>query len=242
MTFHDRLDITTSEGVTVSLTIAGIGSRTLAALLDILLVGTALVLIGAVTSRTADVDELLTLGVLTAVVVFVPFAYLITLETLNGGKTIGKMAAGIKVVRTSGAPVGFGAASVRALLLPIDVLLFGVGIVAMFVSGKSQRLGDMAAGTVVVRDRFRPVTDTTTGTGWTGLSLDTPRWDVTAITDEEIAVVRSFLTRATGLEAQARASYAAQLRERIAPRVGGAEQGLTDEQFLARVVTEKHRD
>lgn len=241
MTFHDRLDITTSEGVTVSLTIAGIGSRTLAALLDILVVGTSLALIGAVSSLTVDIDELLTLGVLTAVVVFIPFAYLITMETLNGGKTIGKMAAGIKVIRTSGAPVGFGAAVVRALLLPVDILLFGVGIVAMFVSSKSQRLGDMAARTVVVRDRFRAAQDINAGVA-AAVEPEARRWDVTAITDEEITVVRSFLTRAAGLDVDARSAYAAQLRERLAPRVGGAEPGITDEQFLVRVVSEKHRD
>lgn len=242
MTFDDRLDITTSEGVTVSLTIAGIGSRSLAFLLDIVVVGSALALIGAVGVQTVNVDELLTLGVLTAVVLFIPFAYLITMETLNGGKTLGKMAAGIKVVKVSGAPIGFGAAVVRGLLLPIDILLFGAGVVAMFVSDRSQRFGDMAASTVVVRDRFTRPQDVSLGAAAAPLDSDGRRWDVSAITEQEVAVVRSFLTRSTGLAPDARTTYAAQLRERLAPRVGGGEPGLTDEAFLARVIAEKHRD
>jgi uncharacterized RDD family membrane protein YckC len=242
LTFNDHLDITTSEGVTVRLTIAGIGSRSLAFLLDVIVVGTALVTIGAIGIQTSDVEDLLALGILTAVVLFIPLAYLVTMETLNGGKTLGKMAAGIKVVKVSGAPIGFGAAVVRALLLPIDTLLFGVGIVAMFVNDKSQRLGDMAARTVVVRDRMKQTYDVRMTPGSMPVDPNTRRWDVTAISDQEIAVVRSFLARASGLDAGARTAYAAQLRERIGPRVGGAETGLPDEVFLARVVAEKHRD
>lgn len=242
MTFNDRLDITTSEGVTVSLTIAGIGSRSLAFLLDAVVVGAALALIGAVGIQTVEVDELLTLGIITAVILFIPFAYVITMETLNGGKTLGKMAAGIKVVRVSGAPIGFGAAVVRSLLLPIDVLLLGVGVVAMFVSNKSQRFGDMAARTVVVRDRLKRTQDVGLGTAGLALDPEMRRWDVSAITDQEVAVVRSYLARAHGLAAESRAAYAAQLRQRIGDRVGGAEPGLTDEAFLSRVVAEKHRD
>ena len=242
MTFNDRLDITTSEGVTVSMTIAGIGSRSLAFLLDAIVVGTTLAVIGAIGLQTVAIDDLLTLGILTAVVLFVPFVYIVTMETLNGGKTLGKMAAGIKVVRTSGAPVGFGSVVVRALLLPIDVLLFGIGVIAMFVNDKSQRIGDMAARTVVVRDRFRSAQNVGLGVTGAALEPEVRRWDVSAITDQEVAVIRSFLTRANGLTFESRSTYASQLRERIAPRVGGADPNLADEAFLTRVVAEKHRD
>lgn len=239
MTFQDRLQITTSEGVTVTMTIAGIGSRSLAWILDALLIGTALFLLGLVGFSTIDVDGLLTAGLLSFAILLVPFAYVVGMESLNGGRTLGKMAAGIKVVRVSGAPVGFGSAVVRALFVPIDYLVFGVGVVAMFVNGRSQRIGDLAAGTVVVRDRVRaqPVT-----LGVMPLPSDGPRWDVSAITEEEIGVIRSYLNRASGLPIEVRANHAARLRDRIQPRVGAADTSLSAEAFLARVVAEKQRE
>ncbi len=220
------------------MTIAGIGSRSLAWLLDGLILGAAILFLGLVSVRTVDTDSLLTLGLLSLATLFIPFAYLVGMETLNGGRTLGKMAAGIKVVRVTGAPIGFGSAVVRALFVPIDVLLFGVGIISMFTTERSQRIGDLAARTVVVRDRFRatqvaapPIVDG-----------GHPRWDVSAITQEEVGVIRSFLSRAPGLPPDSRSGYAAQLRGRLEPRIGGADASLSDEAYLARVVAEKHRD
>lgn len=240
MTFQDRLEITTSEGVTVRLTIAGIGSRTLAWLLDGLVVGAAVMFLGLISFRTVDTDSLLTLGLISLAALLVPFTYFVAMETLNGGRTLGKMAAGIKVVRVTGAPVGFGGAVVRALFLPIDILLFGVGIVSMFASEKSQRIGDIAARTVVVRDRIRP-TEVAHAPALP-VGEDLPRWDVSAITEQEIGVIRSFLSRAPGLPLESRMGYATQLRSRLEPRIGGADGSLADEAFLARIVAEKHRD
>lgn len=238
MTFQDRLEITTSEGVTVTMTIAGIGSRSLGWLLDGLLIGLALVLLGFVSATTVNADSLLAMGLLSLAVLLVPFAYVVGFETLNGGRTLGKMAAGIKVVRLTGGPVGFGSAVIRALFVPIDFLFFGVGIVAMFVSGRSQRLGDLAARTVVVRDRLPAQNVSQFATPATAAG---PRWDLSAISDEEIGVIRSFLSRANGLPVGHRQAYAARLRGRIEPRLGGVDRTLDDEAFLARVVAEKHR-
>jgi uncharacterized RDD family membrane protein YckC len=239
MTFQDRLEITTSEGVTVTMTIAGIGSRSLGWLLDGLLIGLALVLLGFVSATTVNADSLLAMGLLSLAVLVVPFAYVVGFETLNGGRTLGKMAAGIKVVRLTGGSVGFGSAVIRALFVPIDFLFFGVGIVAMFVSGRSQRLGDLAARTVVVRDRIpaQTVSQFAAPAPTAG-----PRWDVSAISDEEIGVIRSFLSRANSLPAGHRQAYAGRLRGRIEPRLGGVDRTLDDEAFLVSVVSEKQRE
>jgi uncharacterized RDD family membrane protein YckC len=239
MTFQDRLDITTSEGVTVSLTIAGIGSRSLAWLLDGLVIGVSLVMLGFVGINTVDTDSLLMAGLLSLAALMIPFSYVVGMETLNGGRTLGKMAAGVKVVRTTGAPVGFGSAVVRALFVPIDFLVGGVGIITMFVSRRSQRIGDIAAGTVVVRDRLvaPPVEHPLPSA-----PADAPRWDVSAITDDEVGVIRSFLQRAAGLPPERRRQLAAQLRVRVGDRVGGAIGAHDDEDFLRRMIAEKHRD
>lgn len=239
MTFQDRLDITTSEGVTVSLTIAGIGSRSLAWLLDGLVIGVALLMLGFVGINTVDTDSLLMAGLLSFAALMIPFSYVVGTETLNGGRTLGKMAAGTKVVRTTGAPVGFGSAVVRALFVPIDFLVGGVGIITMFVSRRSQRIGDIAAGTVVVRDRIAvPSIEHPLPSA----PADAARWDVSAITDDEVGVIRSFLQRAAGLPPERRRELAAQLRVRVGARVGGAIGTHDDEDFLRRVIAEKHRD
>lgn len=239
MTFQDRLEIVTSEGVTVRMTIAGIGSRSLAWLLDGLVLGAVLLALGFGGFAVVDTDSLLALGLLSLALLLVPFSYMVAMETLNGGRTLGKMAAGIKAVRVTGAPVGFGAAVVRALFVPIDYLFLGIGVVSMFVSARSQRIGDIAARTVVVRDRA-PVAAPEASLPITPASG--PRWDVSAVTVEEIGVIRSFLARANTLPAQSRADYAHRLRQRVEPRVGAADASLPDESYLERIVAEKQRD
>lgn len=222
------------------MTIAGIGSRTLAWLLDGLILGVALLVIGLVGIRTARTDSLLALGLLSMATLLLPLGYLVMMESLNGGRTVGKMAAGIKVVRVTGAPVGVGAAVIRALFLPIDILVFGIGIVSMFVSERSQRIGDFAAGTVVVRDRVQK--SNVTPIPEPDVAADTPRWDVSAITEEEIGVIRSFLSRADGLPPATRWEYATQLRDRVEPRIRGDQAAMSHEEYLKRVVIEKNRD
>jgi uncharacterized RDD family membrane protein YckC len=226
--------------VTVRLTIAGIGSRSLAWLVDGIILFVALSIVGVVGLTTFDADTLLGLGLLSLVALFLTMAYLIGFDVLNGGRTLGKMVAGVKTVRTSGAPVTFGAAVVRALFVPVDFFLFGAGIVAMFVTARSQRLGDLAARTVAVRDRL-PAPPPVTAAAPAAPPLPAGnRWDVATVSDEEVGVIRSFLSRAPSLPSQRRGELAGELRRRIEPRVGGIDRHLPDEEFLARVVAEKH--
>lgn len=238
MTFQDRLEIATSEGVTVSLTIAGIGSRALAWLVDGLLVFGVEVALGFAASAF-DIDTLFSAGLVGIAALLIPFAYVVGMETLNGGRTLGKMATGLKVVRTSGAAVGFGPAAVRALFVPVDFLAAGIGLVVMFANARSQRIGDLAARTVVIRDRL-PAPTSSPPQGQP--PSDSSRWEVSTVTEEEVGVIRSFLGRASSLHPERRAAYARDLRARIEPRVVGVDAVLSDEVFLARVVAEKSRD
>jgi uncharacterized RDD family membrane protein YckC len=222
------------------MTIAGIGSRTLAWLLDGAIIALALLLIGLIGFRTVEVDSLFTQGLLSVALLLLPFTYLIAFETLNGGRTPGKAAAGITVVQATGSPLGFGGALIRALLLPIDVLLLGAGVVSMFATRRSQRLGDIAARTVVIRDRDR-VASVAAAAPDTSPPIDAerPRWDVSAVTEQEIGAIRSFLSRAAGLPHNTRSEYAARLRARLEPRIVSTGETLADEAYLERVVREK---
>ncbi len=156
--YRQHLEIETPEHVVLDLEIAGIGSRALAAVLDtLILVGASLAVLlvlgilagfGFTIGRAAPV--LLVLGG------FVVWnGYFILFEGMRGGQTPGKRVAGIRVVMDTGHPVTFGAAAARNLLRVADLLpppyLIGVLLVAFHPRGK--RLGDLVAGTVVVRDR-----------------------------------------------------------------------------------------
>jgi uncharacterized RDD family membrane protein YckC len=238
MTFGDELEINTSEGIVVEMSIAGIGSRSLAWLIDGLILLTVLVLIGLGGLLLGGWDAATAMGVSSLAGLVLPLVYLVAFETLNGGRTIGKMAAGIKTVKVSGAPVGFGAALGRALLLVFDVAFAGIGLVTMLLTKQSRRLGDLAAGTVVVRDRVRtasPYRAPVVPPGPTGEH----RWDVTAVTEPEVGAIRRLLERAGSLPAGRRTQLAGDLMARIAPRVGGVDRTYPPEEFLARVLREK---
>jgi hypothetical protein len=110
------------------------------------------------------------------------------------------------------------------------------------VTNNNQRVGDLAAGTLVVRDRHG---DRGRGEAVPAppLSLDpgpAVNWDVSAVSAEDVATVRAFLQRRSSIDPKARTALAAQLAERLRPRVGGAsERG--DERFLELLVAAKTR-
>src|SRR5206468_11279553 len=88
------------------------------------------------------------------------FGYDVAFETLASGRTPGKRAAGLRVVRLGGEPVGFVASAVRNLGRLVDMqpgLLYAVGAATILFSRHNQRLGDLAAGTLVVRERRAPL-------------------------------------------------------------------------------------
>jgi hypothetical protein len=133
--------------------------------------------------------------------------------------------------------------AIRNVLRLVDILpgTYMVGIIAIVATKRNQRLGDLAAGTLVVRERTAaskapPV--------WTAAhppvpDVDIEGWDATALTGEEIATVRRFLERRTTLVPQARAKLAAELARRLRPKVATPDDDLADETFLERAVAAK---
>ena len=156
--YRQRLQVETPEHVTLDLEIAGVGSRALAALIDMLvLVGSALgvfIVLGIIAGFGVTIGSiggaLLLLGGFA-----VWTGYFILFEGLRQGQTPGKRMVGIRVVSDTGNAVSLGAAAARNLLRIADFLpppyLIGALLVALHPRGK--RLGDMVAGTVVARDR-----------------------------------------------------------------------------------------
>ena len=141
--------------------------------------------------------------------------------------------------RESGAPVTFASSAVRNVLRIVDILpgSYIVGIVSILVSSRNQRLGDHAAGTLVVRDRKalppEPVLRSYRRPS------DAPAWDTSAIGPDELAAVRHFLARRETLTWDARTHLAAELAARLRPKVGGAVASESPEIFLERLAAAK---
>ncbi len=235
----------TPEGVTLEVTLAGVGSRFVAGLVDQIL-RTALLVSLVVLLTVAAHRGGLSGGVLEAVLIvavfLVQFAYDVLFETLASGRTPGKRWTGLRVVRAGGAPVGFVASALRNLLRVIDSLpgFYLVGIIAVMVTRNNQRLGDLAAGTVVVRERHRSVAlpgpvVPAPGTPDAGQSL----WDVSTVSAEELATVRRFLDRRATLSPAARDRLALEMANRLGPKVVGPPRDWEAEAFLEYVVAAK---
>src|SRR5438046_1206055 len=151
-----RLEVETPDHVVLRYDLAGAGNRGFAAVLDFLIATviafTALVVLslgGAFTGASFFVIGGLTL-ILTLVLIW---SYFILLEWLWNGQTIGKRAYRLRVINEDGSPAGFTAVLIRNLIRLVDFLpaFYGVGVMVIVLTPKSQRLGDLAAGTYVVR-------------------------------------------------------------------------------------------
>jgi len=239
MVFEDRLTIETPEGVSLELTLAGVGSRFASALLDyliqaLILAALAIVLVygvGVHPGAGTLAEAVWALGY------FVVFnGYDVGFEVLNSGRTPGKALNGLRVVRESGAPVTFGTSAVRNVLRVVDILpgTYLVGMISILATRRNQRLGDLAAGTLVVRERRVLPADLRISP-----SVQAPAWDTSAIREQELDAVVAFLARRGELEASARIQIAAELAGRLRPRIGGAVAGEGDEIFLERLVASK---
>jgi uncharacterized RDD family membrane protein YckC len=147
--------VLTPEYVEFRFTLAGIYSRFLAWLLDAILIlfGTGMVLTALSVMMAVFPGFASALGIV--VYFLVDWGYGIALETAWSGQTVGKRLLGLRVIQQSGVRIGFYHAALRNLARPVDRLpvLYLVGGVTALLSGSHQRLGDMLAGTIVVRER-----------------------------------------------------------------------------------------
>jgi uncharacterized membrane protein SpoIIM required for sporulation/uncharacterized RDD family membrane protein YckC len=226
--YRQRLQVETPEHVTLDLEIAGVGSRALAALIDMLvLIGSAL---GGFILLAVFAGFGVTIGSLgNALLVLGGFAvwagYFILFEGLRQGQTPGKRMVGIRVVSDTGNAVGLGAAVARNLLRIADFLpppyLTGLLLVALHPRGK--RLGDMVAGTVVARDRPAE----TMGPIRSGVQAAPAPFSLgPELTDEEFRLLARFESRQGQLTQPARVRLAAAIARRLAQHPAPA--GTTD--------------
>ncbi len=244
MTFDDRVTIATPEGVDLEIVLAGLGSRFAATLLDLVIQFGAIIALGMTLGPSGDSGYVV--AVYFVLVFLVLFAYDIVFETWNQGRTIGKLAAGIRVVRTSGQPVNFLTSAVRNLIRIVDFLpaFYTIGMIAVVVTPKNQRLGDLAANTYVVRERRAAAATPVPARGWAPpATAEAPymAWDVSAVTADEVATVRRFLERRHTLDPGARGQLGYDLATRLRAKVAGidARGAETPEAFLEGLASAK---
>lgn len=241
-------DVVTGDAVVLDLGRAEPASRAVAFAVDLAIMAAAyLLLLALLFTALQEVDTALAAAVALSLLVLVFVAYPVTVETLTRGRSPGKAAVGLRVVRTDGGPIRFRQALVRGLAgFVVDFGVFSlftgaVGLVSALVSTTGQRVGDRLAGTVVVRDRMpvtvgAPILMPPPLAGWAGSLV------LTALPDDLALTVRQFLVRAARFDAAARGRLAVDLAARVAAHVTPPPPpGTPPEPYLAAVLAERRR-
>jgi uncharacterized RDD family membrane protein YckC len=221
-----QVGIVTPDAVLLELEIADYGSRLAAKTLDVLIQAMGL---GAVALIMVLISTVFGgLGETLNVVLFIVAAFVATViypavaETWGRGQTIGKRAFGLRVITIEGGPIRFRHAATRAALALIDVYPGGLlASLSMLVDRRCRRPGDLAAGTLVVRERG--ATDAPSPlwfaapAGWESYVADLPAVNLTSAQYE---VIRTFLLRAPDLTVDARANLSRRLAAAVSARLG----------------------
>ncbi|MEH2006182.1 RDD family protein [Nostoc sp.] len=225
MRFFNRITFQTPESVELEFILAGIGNRALALLIDYtVLVVTLFVFFLTWTvfsTQLFNFFDAQNLGIwLIAIFFIIGFAiyisYFVFFETLWFGQTPGKWVAKIRVVRDDGRLIGLQQATLRALLRPFDETLF-IGAFLIMLGSREKRLGDLAAGTIVIQAQ------TTTASATLTISEQAKVLheqliqiaDLSLLLPDDFAVIRDYLQRRGAMSLKARASLSLKLAEQV---------------------------
>jgi uncharacterized RDD family membrane protein YckC len=225
MAVSDKLTIDTPEQTLLEYPIAGLGSRFLALLGDTAIQAVLAVVVVIVGSFIgAGLARLGTLGAQWAFAIIVIALFLLNsgyfalFEIFWNGQTPGKRYAQLRVIKDDGRPIGAYEAIVRNALRLVDVLpgMYGVGLISIFLSRQSKRIGDFVAGTVVVHEKtlagFRPHAETQ-------IDETLPTIDVSTVSLDEVRLVEAFLNRRDSLDPAVRTNMALQISNRLAEKM-----------------------
>jgi len=247
---RQRHGVETPEHVDVHFELAGIGSRLAAALLDLLLMLLALLILAlvfdAVVEQTGKTARGWLAALMLLLVFFVVWGYFTLFEALNGGRTPGKQALGIRVVMDTGRPITPAAAVVRNLVRILDTYFVPPllpALLTIFLHRSNKRPGDIAAGTIVVRDR---PTDWTLGGGaalQTGAATQPADEPIEAgppeLSEQEFRLLDPFLGRLNELAPDVQVRITADLVRRFEGRI--PRRNADPEAYLVTVFAEEQR-
>ena len=237
--------------------LAGIGSRFIALLVDTLIwlaglfmLGLAFWAIQPAVEAFSQISYQWAFAIVTFVLFLLNWGYFTLFEAFCNGRTPGKRVAKIRVIQRSGRPIGFFESLARNLVRYVDQIPFfyAVGVVVMFITRQHQRLGDLAAGTLVVRDREQE------STAWNDLSTRTftaqifsapeaspephtfvslPAADVAKLSSADLEVLEGFFARRLDMSLATRQGLSERIAAAIRAKSGlEAPPGVSTETFL----------
>ena len=232
---QDRVVIETPEHVEFSYELAGLGSRFLALTVDILLLAVAqviLLLLVAYASSALNVvwpalGEVAGIPLMPIIIVSISglssLAYFTLFEDLWNGQTPGKRMAGLRVIKAGGGPIGLVESLTRNILRIADFLpvLYLLGGAFVFFTHSCQRVGDLAAGTIVVKERLWEYPGQNREPS-IGPAEAAAQACVGSLSREQIETVRRFLERRDELTSQTRAELAARIAASLREQFAGA--------------------
>ncbi|MEU6895677.1 RDD family protein [Streptomyces sp. NPDC046557] len=236
-------DLVTGDAVVLGLRPARLPSRALAVLLDafVYVVGYLIVSLGVVLA-TASLDEAARAAVQVATFLLVLVGVPIAVETLSHGRSLGKLACGLRVVREDGGPIRFRHALVRGAMGVVELqMTFGaVACIASLVSERGRRLGDVFAGTLVIRERVPGARMMPVPAPPPWLAGRFSGVDLSAVPDGLWLAVRQYLTRMNQLDPTTGAAMAAKLADEVVARTGTPPPaGVPAAAYLMAVVHER---
>ncbi len=229
MRFFNQINLQTPESVELEFTLAGIGNRSFALIIDYIIISlTALLTWGVSYYFAYQIDPGFIFGsnpdllaqwiiAIQSLVAFAIYAgYFVILETFWQGQTPGKKWTKIRVIRDNGKPERLPQAILRALLRPVDDILF-IGVFFIFFSQKEKRIGDLVAGTLVVQDEqaSKPANfDISPEAQDLAIQLRIES-EITNLLPEDFATIRDFLQRRQNIMLE----YQHQLSRKLAEQV-----------------------
>jgi len=249
MSSLDKLTIETPEQTQLEFPLAGIGSRFLAIALDTLLQAAAVWVVGIVMialaiplSLVSKISGIWAFAILVFLIFTIYVAYFALFEALWNGQTPGKRWTHLRVIKDTGRPISAYDAILRNLLRTADWLptLYAAGIITMIVSRENKRIGDYAAGTVVIHEKPLQAVDSI----WNASSVPAPAVPVNSsaqLTADELQLIDTFLERRGNLAPDVRWSMARQIADRVGGRIGAPPEARPDTEKFLETVAEQRR-
>jgi uncharacterized RDD family membrane protein YckC len=250
MRFFNRITFQTPESVELEFTLAGIGNRAFALLIDYaVLTLTLLLFLLAWTFLSTQLSNFLEdvfnngkLGLwFVAIFFLIAFAiyisYFVFFETLWFGQTPGKRIAKIRVVRDDGRLIGLQQATLRALLRPFDETLF-IGAFLIMLGSREKRLGDLAAGTIVIQAQAPTSATLTISEQAKTLHEQLLKTaDLSKLLPDDFVIIREYLQRRNAMSLKARASLSLKLAEQVVAIINLEKlpQSVTPDVFLEAI-------
>jgi uncharacterized RDD family membrane protein YckC len=252
MRFLNRIRLQTPESVELEFTLAGIGNRAFALLIDYTIWSVSLfILLISLIYSISQLEGVFFTGLnnngewqlwlfsLYFLIFFTVYCgYFIFFETLWRGQTPGKRWLKIRVIRDDGRPARLPQATLRALLRPIDDL-FSIGALLIIFTHKEKRLGDWLAGTLVIQEE-RPVTKENFVISENAKALATEletQVNLMGLIPEDFSIIREYLQRRSLMSSEARANKSRELARQVKAliQLETVPEGVTANQFLEAI-------